>query len=253
MPDELAAPWEKLFRLHLSIVVNPGISGEEFFSLVRLCRAKAREVSYAVREDKELLLNWPASDSAAIALLKRSGFRRTKFFATLDIDEVPLLRGEGKVRPIRGEDLDRAAGLWLEEIRFDASFGAVQEIDSTHHLLRRQIQEILSDERIDAWVYEDQCSFYGIAVVSWPESTSWVSPLVTHPGHAYFSCIYADPDYRSRGVGKLLAAHAHQRAREHGVQRIALHFSCLNPISPSFWRNMGYRDLWNAWTIDPTN
>ncbi|HLS02484.1 MAG TPA: hypothetical protein VK054_10985, partial [Beutenbergiaceae bacterium] len=64
MPDELAAPWEKLFRLHLSIVVNPGISGEEFFSLVRLCRAKAREVSYAVREDKELLLNWPASDSA---------------------------------------------------------------------------------------------------------------------------------------------------------------------------------------------
>jgi len=56
---------------------------------------------------------------------------------------------------------------------------------------------------------------------------------------------------RGRGIGTVLAAHAHREADSAGVAITLLHHALPSPLSAPFWASQGYRPLWTVWEARP--
>ncbi len=164
-----------------------------------------------------------------------------------------MAASDTEVRQIGPGDLDGAALLWLEEIRWAAQFGSARERPSTLPAIRRELDRVLADYPSWAWVAGPAGDPHGLLLVQPPPRSQWVERLTSRDPVAYLTCLVIAPGRRSGGVGAALVGHAHDALDAAGVDITLLHYASLNPLSGPFWHRCGYRPLWATWQARPAH
>jgi predicted N-acetyltransferase YhbS len=157
------------------------------------------------------------------------------------------------VRDLAERDIDAAAALQLEVIRWDSQFDGVTLRPSSAARARDDVVEQLDKARPSAWVAESDGVVVGLLTIAWPPEADWISPLVAvDPARiAYLGCLSIAPARRSTGVGAALARFIHAELDAAGIAVTLLHHSATNPLSTPFWHRWNYRPLWTSWQARP--
>ena len=99
----------------------------------------------------------------------------------------------------------------------------------------RELQALLRDERMIAWVLVADGRVAGCAcVVFWDRL-----PYPQSSRHAEVAGVYVAPEFRGRGIARELVGEALASARAHGVRRI---FIAPTPNTRTFYRSLGFDD-----------
>ncbi len=162
-------------------------------------------------------------------------------------------RAAVRIRDLRPADVDAAAALQLEVVRWDAWFGGVTLRGSSAARGRDDVVEHLGRDRTSSWVAEEDGRVVGLLSVDWPPDSGWVAPLVAvEPGRVgYLGTLSVDPSRRSSGIGAAMVRVLHRELDAAGIDVTLLHHSVLNPLSTPFWHRCGYRPLWTSWDVRP--
>ncbi|UCM90252.1 GNAT family N-acetyltransferase [Streptomyces marincola] len=194
--------------------------------------------------DAEAVFTWPSRDTELTPVLLAHGMGPRRVAAVRPAGRpVPgPRRGPGtSVRPLGPGDVDAAAALWLDGLRWDARFGACVIRRSS----ARNVRALLA--RALGWVAEDSGTVVGVVAVEDPGRTAWAARLATarHPG--YLTALAVDRARRGAGIGTALVRTAHAALEEAGCTLTVLHYAALSPLSGPFWHRCGYRPLWTTW------
>ena len=250
-PDSFVATWGAAERHQLSIRVagpDPRCAMSDL-----LVQARHRVMPQAGDEpDSEVLVNWPSRDTAMTPTLLGHGLvPATVIAARPAVRPTPAAAASPRVRPIEPGDLDTAAGLWLEQVRWDAQFGSATERTSTAAAIASELRDVLDGHPSWAWVAESAGTVAGLLVVQPPERTDWIAKLTSASPAAYLSCLGVTVGQRGGGLGAALVGTAHAALDAAGVAVTLLHYAALNPLSAPFWHRCGYRPLWTTWHARP--
>ncbi|HZD99844.1 MAG TPA: GNAT family N-acetyltransferase [Micromonosporaceae bacterium] len=201
-------------------------------------------------------LMWPSRDTAMTRTFLRHGLSaRVHVAARLAGRPAPVSPEPPGlvVRDLMERDVDAAAALQLEVIRWDAQFDGVTLRDSSPARARDDVVEQLDNARPSAWVAESNGVVVGLLTIAWPPDADWISALVAaDPARiAYLGCLSIAPGRRSAGVGAALARFIHAELDAAGISVTLLHHSATNPLSTPFWHRWNYRPLWTSWQARP--
>jgi predicted N-acetyltransferase YhbS len=201
-------------------------------------------------------LMWPSRDTAMTRTFLRHGLSaRVHVAARLAGRPSPVspVPAGLVIRELTKRDIDAAAALQLEVIRWDAQFDGVTLRESSSARSRDDVVEQLAKARPSAWVAEADGLVVGLLTIAWPPETDWISQLVAADSTriAYLGCLSIAPRHRSAGVGAALARFIHAELDAAGVDVTLLHHSAPNPLSTPFWHRWNYRPLWTSWQARP--
>jgi ribosomal protein S18 acetylase RimI-like enzyme len=201
-------------------------------------------------------LVWPSRDTAMTLAFLRHGLTPTVHVAARPAGRpsppTPIPHGL-VIRDLGERDVDSAALLQVEVIRWDAQFGGVTLRPSSAARARDDVAGQLTKARTSAWVAELDGAIVGLLTLDWPPETDWISRLaVVDPSRlAYLGCLSIAPEHRSGGIGAALARFIHAEVDTAGIELTLLHHSATNPLSTPFWNRWNYRPLWTGWDVRP--
>lgn len=197
-------------------------------------------------EDVEAMVNWPSRDIAMARPLRRAGFAPKTVVAVRPAGRpTPTGNREVAIRGLTDDDVPAVTRLWVELTEHDQHFLDHPRRPRTAEVLRESLGG--SDRRF-YWVAEHQGVVVGMLLLSTPEDSAWMQPLIRQEPAAYLGAMMVSPSSRSAGVGAALVAQAHQATDAAGTPATSLHYSAANPLSGPFWHRSGYRPLWTTWT-----
>ena len=269
-PDSLSASWGALATGSLVSVrvagdpSNPEAVGNSWSAPAAMDSLLTRLASIPVPPEAEALaegdtgagLMWPSRDTSMTRTFLRHGLSaRVHVAARLAGRPLPASPAPAGlvIRELTERDIDAAAALQLEVIRWDAQFDGVTLRESSPARARDDVVEQLGKARPSAWVAESDGTVVGLLTVAWPPETDWISQLVAaDPTRiAYLGCLSIAPEHRSTGVGAALARFIHAELDAAGVDVTLLHHAATNPLSTPFWQRWNYRPLWTSWQARP--
>jgi GNAT superfamily N-acetyltransferase len=252
-------------------ITGPDVAGALDQLLAQWCEHLA-DLPGAAGQDTAATVNWPSRDVAGIGPLHRHGLTPLAVIAArptaVHRQDVPVAGprhapADGTGRPGRGDqpgirirragagDLDAVASLALEEIRFDALFGAAIERPGAQDTERRYVAGLMAGPVPWTWLAEADGAAVGVLVAERPENAGWIAPVTGLSPAAYLTQLFVMPDARGGGVGAALAREFHREAAAAGVRITLLHYAQANPLSVPFWTHQGYRPLWTSWEARP--
>jgi hypothetical protein len=201
-------------------------------------------------------LMWPSRDTAMTRTFLRHGLSARVNVAVRVAGRPAPVSPEPPglvVRDLAVRDIDAAAALQLEVIRWDAQFDGVTLRASSPARARDDVVEQLDKARPSAWVAESNGVVVGLLTIAWPPDADWISALVAADSTriAYLGCLSIAPGRRSAGVGAALARFIHAELDAAGIAVTLLHHSATNPLSTPFWHRWNYRPLWTSWQARP--
>lgn len=197
-------------------------------------------------EDVEAMVTWPSRDIAMVRPLRRAGFAPKTVVALRPAGRpAPEGNPEVTIRGLTDEDVPVATRLWLDLVDNDQHFLDHPPRPRAEELIRESLQ---TNERRYSWVGEHDGVVVGMLLLSTPEHSAWMQPLIRQDPAAYLGAMMVSPSSRSAGVGAALVSRAHRAADDAGIPAISLHYSASNPLSVPFWHRSGYRPLWTTWT-----
>jgi GNAT superfamily N-acetyltransferase len=222
-------------------------------ALLRQCRE--RVLPQVGRDaDTQVDLTWPSRDAGMTLVLLDHGLVPASVIAARPASRAtPGTPSDVEVRQLAPEDLDAAAGLWLEEVRWDGQFGVARERPSTLPAIRRELDDVLAETRSWAWVATEAGQVCGLLVVQPPPRSGWIARLTWRDPVAYLTCLVVAPGRRGGGLGAALVRQAHDALDRAGIDLTLLHYAALNPLSAPFWHRCGYRPLWTVWHAHPAH
>jgi GNAT superfamily N-acetyltransferase len=215
--------------------------------------------------DAAAIVTWPSRDAGGVATLLRHGFDPLEVLAARTAPRghaaEPLAAGAPgspvgrdcslRVRRAVPGDADVVARLAIEVIRFDASFGAVNERPDTLAALRREAAGLLAGPEPWTWLAERDGDAVALLAAQRPDAARWIAPMVRQAPAAYLMLMFVQPAERGSGIGGMLVQKFHREADAAGVAVTLLHYEQLNPLSVPFWSRHGYRPLWTTWQAVP--
>ncbi|AYY14487.1 GNAT family N-acetyltransferase [Actinobacteria bacterium YIM 96077] len=212
-------------------------------------------------------ITWPSRDTAPLPALAQYGFSPTAVIAVrgaaaaaaADIADAGRAQTtEGlhpesnvRIRVAEPEDLESAVSLHMELLRFDEQFGTCTVRAATEDALRANLASSLARGDGTHILAERYGKPVGLAIVSLPEHTGWLTGLVAADRIGYVACLSVRATFRGQGLGRALMRVAHRRLYDSGVDTILLHHALANPHSTPFWCALGYRPLWTQWAARP--
>jgi len=256
-----------------SAITGPDVAGA-LGQLLRQWREHLTELPGAAEEDTAATVSWPSRDITGIRPLQRHGLTPMAVIAARPTavrrQDVPLAglrhapagtvgcpgqsgRPGIRIRRARPDDLDTVAGLAVEEIRFDALFGAAIERPGARDTERRYVADLMAEPEPWTWLAEADGAAVGVLVAEKPENAGWITSTTGPSPAAYLTQLFVLPDVRSCGVGAALTREFHREATAAGVRVTLLHYAQVNPLSVPFWSHQGYRPLWTSWEASPAS
>lgn len=206
--------------------------------------------------DAEVTLTWPSRDTEMTRVLVAHGLCPRTVLAARPAGRssppaVAAVR-DLAIRPLTPADIDAAAELWAETIRWDMQFGAgMAERASTKPNIRKELAAAAGDAESWTWLAEMHGESVGLLMLSPPEQAGWVAPTVALAPAGYLGCMGVTASHRGSGLGAALARKAHELTDAAGVRVVLLHYAALNPLSGPYWHRCGYRPLMTEWTRPP--
>lgn len=242
-PESFSAIWSALEQHVLRARVQSPDSMAELLERWRPERAPQTDPG---RRDADALLTWPSRDVDMVGAFRHHGLTpRVSVAVRLAERPTPALPATTHVRRLRDDDIAGATELWLQLTSWDNRFLLLPVRPSAAD---RFGEDLATKDRTWRWVAEDDHgNLVGMLLLSPPEESEWVQPLVAPVPVSYLGAMFVAPSHRGSGVGAAMVARAHAAADAAGVPAIALHYSALNPLSVPFWHRMGYRPLWTTW------
>ena len=273
-PGSLDLSWGAARRFQLI----PAIAGPDVAAGLGQLLAQWREHLAGLQgsgaADTAAIVTWPSRDADGVATLLRHGFDPLEVLAARRgargehraagppaVDSPAggapgsSVGGDGSllVRRARPFDADVVARLAIEVIRFDSSFGAVNERPDTLAALRREAAGLLAGPEPWTWLAERDGEPVALLAAQRPDAARWIAPMVRPAPAAYLMLMFVDPAERGSGIGGTLVREFHREADAAGVAVTLLHYEQLNPLSVPFWSRHGYRPLWTTWQATPAS
>jgi aminoglycoside 6'-N-acetyltransferase len=178
---------------------------------------------------------------AAIRAFEKAGFRRWKTLRTGEGEGECVMRRERDVEAIRIApiDLERDAATCIAFRRdsFHASFGTHEgcdeEMGADGSLYLAKLRARM------AQVPEGNCHvWHGGTIIGQTEMR-----FADDPGKGYVNLFYLTPEWRHRGLGRLLHDHAVSVFSARGCSAIRLSVSRSNERALAFYRRLGWKRL----------
>jgi GNAT superfamily N-acetyltransferase len=212
----------------------------------------------AAQADSAALVRWPSRDIDGVRALLGHGLHPLVVIAARprgrSAESARLADGSRhglRIRRAGLADIDVVVAFALELLRWDEHFGSARLRPHGEHAERENAQRRLAHADPWIWLAERDGQAVGMVAAEPPESTGWISPLVSVTPVAYIGEMAVLPELRGTGIGAALIAHLHARLDAVGVAVTLLHYAQLNPLSVPFWSRMGYRPLWTCWETRP--
>lgn len=271
-PGSLDLSWGAARRFELI----PAIAGPDVAAVLGQLLAQWRDHLAGLPDggaaDTAAIVIWPSRDADGVATLLRHGFDPLEVLAARTPPRAraaealaagPLADGapggpasrDGSLRIRRAgpRDADVVARLAIEVIRFDSSFGAVNERPDTMAALRREAAGLLAGPEPWTWLAERDGEAVALLAAQRPDAARWIAPMVRQAPAAYLMLMFVQPAERGSGIGGMLVRKFHHEADTAGVAVTLLHYEQLNPLSVPFWSRHGYRPLWTTWQAAPAS
>jgi GNAT superfamily N-acetyltransferase len=251
-PDSPEATWGAAEQHYLLPRVAEAHPVAAMGALLARWREQVAKEATPDEPDSEATLTWPSRDVAMARLFLSYGLAPLTVVAARLPGRPSPAGGTGvRVRPLAEADLDAAAGLNLEEARWDALFGTVTERPSTLPTLRQGYQEALTADPPCTWVAEVAGQVVGVLRLRTPEEAARFASFTRLSPLAHLDCLSVTAAHRGAGIGAALVATAHAAIDTAGAGVTLLHYTGLNPLSGPFWHRYGYRPLWTMWQASP--
>lgn len=242
----------------LRFQLTPCIAGPDALvaldGLLSRWRAHLAGVRAAAGEDTAAVVAWPSRDVAGIRALVAHGLTPLGVIAARSTRR-PAVIAECppgvRIRRAGPADLDVAARMGMDVVRFDAHFGGVIERPGTAEALRSEIARLLNGHEPWAWLAERDGRPVAVLVAERPEIAGWIAPRTCLSPVAYLLLLFVAPAEREAGVGAALTTRLHREAANAGVPVILLQYEQVNPLAVPFWGQQGYRPLWTTWEARP--
>jgi GNAT superfamily N-acetyltransferase len=259
-PDAPELAWGAAHQFGLTPYVaasgpQVGAALEELLATWR--RHLARQPA-AAETDSAALVRWPSRDIDGVRALLGHGLQPLVVIAARprgrSAEPASLadgLRHGLRIRRAALADIDVVVAFALELLRWDEHFGSARLRQHSEHAERENARRALAKPDPWIWLAERDGQAVGMVAAEPPESTGWISPLVSTSPVAYIGEMAVLPELRGTGIGAALIAHLHARLDAVGVAVTLLHYAQLNPLSVPFWSRMGYRPLWTCWETRP--
>jgi hypothetical protein len=181
--------------------------------------------------DSAAQVSWPSRDPVMTRLFLSSGLAPVSVVAARPAGrQVPAGGPDLPVRRLRESDLGHAVGLWLEVVRWDAQFGAVNERPSTADRIREELVDELGRANPWTWVAEVDGRVAGLLMISPPARSGWIAPVVKGSATAYLGCLGVSAGRRGRGGGRRPGP---ARPRRSGRRRGRRHVAALRRAEPA--------------------
>jgi GNAT superfamily N-acetyltransferase len=260
-PQTLDATWTTALEERITLRIGERDPAATMAELLSGWVARRSPVDEA---DSSAIVSWPSRDTTMTPVFLRHGLvpksavavrpvRAVAVRPAPSVAPVPDPDGGVTIRAAGPADLDAAAALQLELIRWDQQFGAMAERPSTVDALRADLAGSLAKDPAWTWIAEAGDRPLGLLRVSPPPEAAWIAPVVARAPAAYLSCLVVTASWRGSGVGRALVARAHAALDAAGVDVTLLHYAALSPFSPPFWHRAGYRPLWTTWHAVPVS
>lgn len=249
-----AGSWQRLWSpAHLQILsaILPLDAAAGMSALLSAWRERIARAD--AEADSSCTVTWPSRDVAVSRALLDHGLApqlalAVRAPATGEEYSVPGVT----VRASTHGDLEEIVGLRLEELHYTSLVG--------HGVVRPGAEALLAEEvrrglqfggRV--WIAEEEGVTVGMV------TTGKRSPL---PGDAlagrlrpgewgYLGTLAVTTAARGRGIGRALAAVAHDELFSPSLRGTFVSYNPANPLSPVFWHRQGYRPLWTTWAAGP--
>lgn len=129
------------------------------------------------------------------------------------------------IRKLREEDYDAVAEIWRD----------VLDIPVTDECLAETYEKMGGDERYASFVAEADGKVVGLV-------TTVMTLAIGHPnGYTKINGLGVLPDYRGRGIGRMLLERAESIAAENGTRYLGLASGLSRTDAHGFYEHLGYR------------
>lgn len=201
--------------------------------------------------DSAAVLTWPSRDIAMTPVLLAHGLvPRLVLAVRLAGRDSPDGATDVTVRQATEADVDTAAALELELVRWNQEMGQMTERPATAELIRAKHT---ADSRPWSWLAEAGGMPVGLLNVLNPDYAPWASGLTSAGRAVYLSDLIVLPDQRGSGAGAALVQEAHRELDSAGFSAVLLHYVGMNPLAAPFWHRCGYRPLLTNWEVRPAS
>ena len=143
------------------------------------------------------------------------------------------------VREAAPEDVETVLDLWHEMMHYHARLDKrFQPTPDARDRFRTTLLQwmALDTQRVLVAVVDGQIVGYTIGrLVENPPFMEW-----RFLGHVSDICVA--PEWRRQGIGRKLFATLREWFRQQGMTVVQLHVAAANPVSFTFWREMGFKD-----------
>jgi ribosomal protein S18 acetylase RimI-like enzyme len=148
------------------------------------------------------------------------------------------------VRAARTDDLDEILRLWVQMVEFHAERDAALRMHTD-----AEAQESMRTY-LRAGIENPDCRLLVAEIPQVPGLVGFlfahirtISPLAEPPTAGFVSDVCVDDHLRRHRIGRELFCTARDWFRERGQTIVRLNVATTNPVSQSFWRAMGMREL----------
>ena len=130
-----------------------------------------------------------------------------------------------EIRYIQEKDYPEVAGIWRN----------VLDIPVTDECLAETYAKMSGDDRYSTFVAEADGKIVGLV-------TMVTAMAIGHPdGYTKINGLGVLPEYRSKGIGRLLLKRAEELAIENGTRYVGLASGVKREEAHAFYEHMGYR------------
>ena len=154
-----------------------------------------------------------------------------------------------KIRTVTGADMPDLTDLWCEFMDFHAGRNPffTRTPDGHEHFMT-WLREQADKDDFTVIVAEDEAEDGPVGYCT--ATIKETPPVFALKRFGYIQDMAVTAAWRRRGVARDLFAAARTWLSEQGVDRIQLTVDAANPVSQSFWREMGFGPHTETWAQD---